>query len=414
MNDQSTVDLLNAAITQAKKTTLYQRKLADVQSISAMEDFYRLPFTTKQDLRDSYPYGNLAVPRDQVVEVHTSSGTTGKPTLSFYTRQDLAVGNEYIAKAWQNFGITQHSAVQFIMGYGLFSGAALNSYAIQHAGALVIPAGIQPTQKQVELMQDFKVDTLVATPSYYLRLHTYLEQHGLKPSDLPLTTGIAAGEVYSDQLKRKIADLLQIRIFDHYGLCEVNTGIVYECATCGRMAVLKDYAFAEVVDPKTGDQLPVGEYGELVLSATMKQASPILRYKTGDSVALIEQSSTCQNCYGSTIISRIKGRLDDNIFYRGIKLSPHDIRDFIIIDSSKQWAVHGIKIEVATDADNVTEKITVKLALRSPRDASAYIEDLQRRLRLQTKAPIIVEAVAYDYFPDTATTKTKLVEYVNA
>lgn len=402
---------LNAAIEQAKKTALYKKKLQGITRVESFEEFSRLPFTTKQDLRGSYPYGALGVSMDQVIEVHTSSGTTGKPTLSLFTQNDLDISARCISKTWHNFGITKFSKVQFLMGYGLFSGAALNTYALQELGAFVVPAGIQATKKQVELMHDFKIDTIVATPSYYLRLHNYLQTHGIPLSSLNLRTGIAAGEVYSDALKEKISRLLNIRIFDHYGLCEVNTGIIYECKSCARMAVIKDYVYAEVVDPASGEPLPVGEYGELVLTATMKEASPIIRYRTGDAIALVEKSSSCQNCAGSTIVSRIRGRLDDTIFYRGLLLSPHDIRDFIILESDEMLVSH-VKIEAVTDDDDMVVGLRVKLALAQPEVSASYLRSLQQKLCDQTKVNIPIELVPDAYFGDQLTTKVKLVEYV--
>ncbi len=403
------IALLNAALEKAKRTPMYREKLQKSR-LTKIEEFEGLPFTTKQDLRQSYPYGNLGVAKEEVIEVHTSSGTSGTPTVSFFTHQDLEVSAKYIAKAWKNFGIKRGSTVQFMMSYGLFSGAALNSYAIQSLGALVVPAGIQPIEKQIAMIREFGVDTIAATPSYYLCIYNYLIENNIDPKSLGLKVGIAAGEAYGDDLKQKISELFGIRIFDHYGLCEVNTGIVYECAKCGGMAVLKDYVYAEVVDPDTGAPLPNGEYGELVLSSTMKDASPILRYRTGDCAALIERSSGCDTCKGSTILSRIRHRIDDTFFYKGLLINPYELRDFIILQSG-DGRIDNIKIEVHEDVDGIVHKIQVKLALVVPVSNEEFLAIMERKLYDQTRVHISVEQVPDSYF-EKKSLKIKLVEHV--
>ncbi len=390
---------------------MYRNNLQDFGPIASLEEFAQFPLTTKNDLRDSYPYANLAVDSKEVIEVHTTSGTTGKPTVSFLTKKDIELTKKYISKAWRNFGINEESKVQFIMSYGLFSGAALNTYAIQDLGALVIPSGIQPTEKQVEIIKDFGVDTIVATPSYYLWLYDYLKKNDIDPSELGLKVGIAAGEVYSDELKQRIGDLLKIRVYDHYGLCEVNTGIIYECSVCGNMAVIKDYIYAEVVHPETNDPMPLGEYGELVLTATMKEASPILRYKTGDSVAILNRSSTCEGCFGSTLVTRVKGRLDDTVFYKGLLISPHEIRDFIVL-KIHPLTIGGIKVQISTGEDDIIHEIRVVISISSGKVGDDFISSLEHSLYTQSKVHIKIELVDQSYFGDQTAAKSKLVEYV--
>lgn len=406
--DEQTVRALNASIETARLSKMYQSKFSNQFALSTLAEIENVPFTTKQDLRDWYPYGNLAVDFSDVIEMHMTSGTTGKPTLSFYTKKDLDEGSRAIAKAWANFGIDKTSRVQFMMSYGLFSGAPLNTYAIQSLGAFVLPAGIQSTAKQVQLLQDFDIDTMVATPSYYLHLYDYLVQNNIPPKNLKLKRGIAAGEAYSDEMKDKIASLFSIKIYDHYGLCEVNTGIIYECKSCGGMAVLDEYVLAEVVDPETGKVLPDGQMGELVLTSLHKEASPIIRYRTGDMTSLRTRFSECQECHSATILERIKLRYDSTIFYKGIKIEPFELRDMIICFVGDK--MHN-RVRIQIRENTFQERPKILIALKFDVDRS-ILNTLQTHLKEKTGVVFIVEEVPYSYFGEFTSTKDKIVEYV--
>jgi len=316
---------LNRTIKNAKKSPLYSKKLKNFSQLKSIKEISKLPFTTKQELRDYYPFGGLAVPFNKVIEVHTSSGTTGKTTLSFFTKKDLEIGSKTISTAWKNFGINNESRVQFIMSYGLFSGAALNTYAIQELGGFVLPSGIQPAFKQVELMMDFQIDTIVTTPSYFLYLYDYLENNNIPLNKFKLKRGIAAGEIYSEKTRGIIESKFNIKIYDHYGLCEVNTGIAYECNHRTGLHLLDDYVIAEVINPDTGDILPSEQFGELVLTSLKKEASPVIRYRTGDITRIRSGDCPCAN--KSIRIERIKRRIDDLIFIKGIKIDPYELKE---------------------------------------------------------------------------------------
>jgi phenylacetate-CoA ligase len=267
--------LLNKTLSQAKYSDFYKLKFQDcplaIKSFSELQNF---PFTTKKELRDCYPFGALAVPINEIIEMHTSSGTTGKATLSCFTREDLIASSKAISEAWRCFGINNESRVQFMMSYGLFSGAALNTYAIQRLGGFVIPAGIQSAEKQIQMMIDFKVDTIVGTPGYYFYLFDFLTEKKISLKNLNLKRGIVAGEVYSDKVRAEIEKRFKIKIFDHYGLCEVNTGIGYECELKMGLHILDEYVFPEIINPENGKVLPDGSEGELVLTTLGKKASP--------------------------------------------------------------------------------------------------------------------------------------------
>jgi len=408
--DKRIIEAINHSLKIAFNSKLYKNKFRKLLSVSKLKGIHEIPLTTKKDLRDSYPYGNLAIDFSKVIEMHTSSGTTGKPTLSFYTKKDLEMGSKAISKAWVNFGINNKSRVQFMMSYGLFSGAMLNTYAIQSLGAFVLPSGIQPTAKQVQLLQEFDIDTMVATPSYYLHLYDYLIQNNIPIKSLKLKRGIAAGEVYSDEMKKKISELFCIKIYDHYGLCEVNTGIVYECKKCGGMAVLDDYVYPEIIDPINGELLKERQNGELVLTSLHKEASPIIRYRTGDVTSIKTFFSKCSNCYGSVILDRIKARCDSTIFYKGLKLEPFELRDMIILFMGDKM-YNRIKIQIYDDLFKNKPKIL--LSLKSCENNKSILCSLQDYLKEKTGATFLIEEVPYSYFGDITSTKEKIVEYVD-
>lgn len=403
-----TLALLNKTMAVAARSKLYREKFKRVMPLHSLSGFADIPFTTKQQLRDWYPYGNLATDFTNVVEMHMTSGTTGKPTLSFYTKKDLEIGSAAIANAWKNFGINKTSRVQFMMSYGLFSGASLNTYAIQSLGAFVLPAGIQSASKQIQLLQDFQIDTIVATPSYYLYLYDYLQQNSISLKDLNLKRGIAAGEAYSDEMKKKISSLFSMPIYDHYGLCEVNTGIIYECKQCGGMAVLDEYVYPEVINPTNCNLLTEGQTGELVLTSLDKEASPIIRYRTGDMTSVKTFFSECLECYGSVILDRIKLRYDSTIFYKGVKLEPFELRDMIICFVGEKMH-NRVRIRVNKNPFLEHPKILLSLKLESGRDV---LDELKKYLKEKTGVTFEIQEVPYPYFGDFNATKDKIVEYV--
>jgi len=406
--NKRTVKAINATLKIAFLSELYKSKFKTLPFISDLSEIQHLSFTTKQNLRDYYPYGNLATNFSNVIEMHMTSGTTGKPVLSFYTKKDLEEGSKAIAHAWVSFGINKKSRVQFMMSYGLFSGAPLNTYAIQSLGAFVLPAGIQSTSKQVQLLQDFNIDTIVATPSYYLHLYDYISQNNISIKDLKLKIGIVAGEPCSNEMRDKISDLFSIKVYNHYGLCEVNTGIIYECKSCGSMVVLDKYIYAEVIDPVSEEVLSEGQMGELVLTSLCKEASPIIRYRTGDMTSIKTFFSKCTECYGSTLLEKIMSRYDSTIFYKGIKLDPFELRDIIICFMGNK-IYNRIRIQIHDNS--FQEKPKIIIALKKNTDKS-ILSKLKIYLQEKTMVDFTIKKVPYSYFEDFTSTKDKIVEYV--
>ncbi|MDI6820890.1 MAG: AMP-binding protein [Patescibacteria group bacterium] len=405
------LSFLNETLRTARNSDLYRSKLngypLKLKNIAELQNF---PLTAKKELRDHYPFGVLAVPIKEVIEMHTSSGTTGKATLSYlsyFTREDLEAGSKAIAEAWQCFGITDESRVQFMMSYGLFSGTMLNTYAIQEIGGFVVPAGIQSAEKQIQMMLDFKVDTIVGTPGYYYYLFDYIIEKNIPLEKLSLKRGIAAGEIYSDRVRTEIEQKFKIRIFDHYGLCEVNTGIAYECEFRTGLHVLDEYVLPEIINSENGQILPPGNEGELVLTTLKKRASPVIRYRTGDITTLRLEKCPCGR--NSVRIDRLKRRTDDLIFIKGIKIDPYELKEFIL-EIANNGIYSDIKIRVRSDFINYKPEILVSLKDSSNNSLLVFI---QKRLKDKTLLTFDVTNVNRDYFQRGENNKVKFVEYVD-
>lgn len=404
MEENQLIKKLNRNLEHARNSKLYSKKYENVNlNIKSLKDFKKIPFTTKEDLKEYYPYGNLSINIDEVIEMHTSSGTTGEPQVTFLTKEDLEIASNAVSEAWSEFGITKKSVVQFIMSYGLFSGAMLNTFAIQKLGALVIPSGIVHTKQQVDLMQKFKVDTIVATPSYYFYLHDYLKKNNIDISTLNLKRGIAAGEVYSEETRRDIEERFNIKIFDHYGLCEVYTGIAYECAKKEGLHILSEYIYAEVVDPDTGVEVKTGEIGELILTTLQKKASPLIRYKTSDIVRKLDKCSCGKDSF---FISRILKRKDDVIFIKGIKLDPNEVK-LSLNNVLKDNFYSEIQFVIPKDLSFNYPKI-----LMVPKKENINIEDIKKIVKAETNLNFEIEFVNINYFRNNYQTKIKLIKYI--
>jgi len=397
----SVLENLNKTIELARGTGLYKYK--NLHKLNSLAELSTLPFTTKEDLRDSYPYGGLAVPQDKIIEVHTTSGTTGKPTLSFFTKSDLAKGSKAISEAWKTFGINKTSKVMFIMSYGLYSGATLNTYAIQSIGAFVLPAGIQPVKTQVDFMSDFGIDTIIATPGFLLYLHQWIETNKFDRTKLKLIRAIAAGEVYSNTIREDIENMLQIRVFDHYGLCEVNTGIAYECAERKGLHVLNDYVIPEVVDPKTDKVLPPGEYGELVLTSLKKEASPIIRYRTKDITCIMPGECTCGR--NRIRIDRIKSRVGETLFIKGLKIDPYELREFVRKYLGSRLFAGDMQIIIKENDIKFTPKILMTLI----KNEEKVLKKLERKVYEFTRVMFQVENVPQEFFDREKNNKVKFI-----
>ena len=293
----------------------------DIRSIS---DLTKLPFTNKSDLRDSYPFGMFTVPLSEIVRVHASSGTTGKPTVVGYTRKDLNMWSEVVTRALCMAGVQKKDVVQIAYGYGLFTGGLGIHYGTENLGATVIPISGGNTMKQIQLMQDLGTTAIACTPSYALYLAEALADSGIDPGSLKLRVGIFGAEPWSENMRKEIEAKLKIRAIDIYGLSEViGPGVSCECEEQAGMHVNEDHFVPEIIDPETLKPMPPGETGELVFTTITKEGFPLIRYRTRDLTRLNYEKCAC----GRTLVRMEKclGRSDDMLIIRGVNVFPSQI-----------------------------------------------------------------------------------------
>ncbi len=328
------LDRLQAGVRRlAANVPFYRDRLAqaavgpdDVRSLDALA---RFPFTTKEDLRDQYPFGLIAVPMADVVRIHASSGTTGKPTVVAYTRQDIDLWTDLIVRCYTAFGVTDADIVHNAYGYGLFTGGLGMHYGAERLGATVIPLSGGNTKRQLMLMRDFGSTVLCCTPSYSLLLAEAMEQDGIDVASLSLRVGIFGAEPWSEPMREEIESRLKITAFNLYGLSEIiGPGVSCECAYKQGMHIFEDHFIPEIIDPASGEVLPDGEMGELVLTCLTKEALPLLRYRTRDRTRLIREECAC----GRTTVrmDRILGRTDDMIIVRGVNVFPSQVEAVLL------------------------------------------------------------------------------------
>ncbi|MDI9481163.1 MAG: phenylacetate--CoA ligase family protein [Syntrophomonadaceae bacterium] len=297
--------------------------------INSLEDLNKLPFTTKQDLRDNYPFGLFAVPMSEVIRIHSSSGTTGKPTVVGYSKRDIDTWAELMARALTSAGASRQSIIQNSYGYGLFTGGLGVHYGAEKLGASVIPSSGGNTKRQIMLMQDFGTTVLTCTPSYALFLYEVMEEMGVSPSDLKLECGIFGAEPWSENMRREIENKLQINAFDIYGLSEiVGPGVAIECPVRNGLHLAEDHFIAEIIDPETGETLPEGSSGELVISTITKEALPILRYRTRDLSKLDKSGCDCGRTH--VRMQKVLGRSDDMVIIRGVNVFPSMVESVLL------------------------------------------------------------------------------------
>ena len=299
------------------------------EDIKTIDDLSKLPFTTKQDLRDNYPFGMFAVPMSEIVRVHASSGTTGKPTVVGYTRKDLATWSEVIARTLTCAGVHRQDVVHIAYGYGLFTGGLGLHYGSEKVGATVIPISGGNTQRQIQLMHDFGSTVLACTPSYALYLAEAIDESPYKREQLKLRVGVFGAEPWTETMRKEIEEKLHIKAIDIFGLSEViGPGVSSECEyQCG-LHVFEDHFIPEIIDPKTLEVLPEGELGELVFTCITKEALPLIRYRTRDLTRLHHEKCKC----GRTLVRMEKctGRSDDMLIIRGVNVFPSQIEEVLL------------------------------------------------------------------------------------
>jgi phenylacetate-CoA ligase len=316
-----------------RRVPFYQKKMTGMgvkpQDIQGIDDITRLPFTTKDEMRDVYPYGLLAVGLHEIVEIHTSSGTTGKPVVDAYTAGDIDVWAEAMARTLAAGGTTRHDIVQNAYGYGLFTGGLGVHYGARRIGATVIPISGGNTKRQLAILRDFKSTVLTCTPSYSLYLAEAAREEGLDLSGVGLKAGFFGAEPWSESMRTEIEQKLCLLSIDIYGLTEIiGPGVAMECEHHAGLHINEDHFYAEVIDPATGKVLPDGEKGELVITTLTKEGTPVLRYRTRD-ITYLERSPCA--CGRTTVrMHRVLGRTDDMLIIRGVNVFPSQIEEIIL------------------------------------------------------------------------------------
>lgn len=317
------------------KIPTYKRKFRDVgiapDDVRVLDDLKKIPFTTKEDLRKAYPYGMLAAERSEVLELHASSGTTGHPTTCAYTKRDLEVWSKAMARIYASAGTKKDDVVQNAYGYGLFTGGLGFHYGALEIGAIVLPIASGNTERQIRLAREYETTVLVCTPSYAAYLGEYAnEKLGIDPTkELKWKSGLFGAEAWSEELRQRIQELLGLEAFDIYGLSEViGPGVSVECSEHSGLHIFEDYFIPEIIDPATGETADEGKTGELVLTTLTREATPVLRFRTGDITSFTTEECPCGRTIGR--MSRILGRADTMFKVRGVKMWPTTVEHALL------------------------------------------------------------------------------------
>lgn len=346
------------------------------RDIQGLEDLHQLPFTHKQDLRDNYPYQMFAVPMEQIVRIHASSGTTGKPTVVGYTKNDIDVWGELMARSLSAAGATCRDIIHNAFGYGLFTGGLGAHYGAEKLGASVIPVSGGNTKRQITIMQDFKPTILCGTPSYILHLAEVADDMGVDFKDLHFRAGIFGAEPWTEAMRTELEAKLHLKAVDIYGLSEVmGPGVSMECVEEQKgLHVFEDHFLVEIIDPDTGEVLPHGQTGELVFTSLTKQAFPIIRYRTRDITSLNPSACTC----GRTHIRMNKpsGRSDDMLIIRGVNVFPSQIESVLM--ETRAFSPH---YQLVVDRKGNLDTLTVKVEI----DETSFRDDIKSLQTMETK-----------------------------
>ncbi|MBQ1992212.1 MAG: phenylacetate--CoA ligase [Clostridia bacterium] len=348
----------------------YYRNLMDEKGVTpddikGIEDLHKLPFLTKADLRDAYPYGLLAKPLSECVRIHSTSGTTGKRVVAFYTQNDVDMWEDCCARAIVAAGGTKEDVCQVAYGYGLFTGGFGLNGGSHKVGCLTLPMSSGNTERQIQFMTDLNATILCCTPSYAAYIGETLQEQGYKPEDIPLKAGIFGAEPWTEEMRRNIEQTLGIKAYDIFGLTECSgPGVAFECSEQSGMHINEDHFIAEIIDPDTGEVLPEGSKGELVFTALDKEAFPLLRYRTRDICVLSREKCAC----GRTLIKMAKpmGRSDDMMIIRGVNVFPSQIETVllnqgyqpnyqIIVDRKGNTDTFDVNVEM--NADQFTDTV---------------------------------------------------------
>ncbi|MGB9975963.1 phenylacetate--CoA ligase family protein [Thermovenabulum sp.] len=358
------------------------------EHIKNLKDIEKIPFTTKEDLRESYPYGMFAVPLKKVVRLHASSGTTGRPTVVGYTKKDLDTWSELVARIAYMAGVREEDVAQIAFSYGLFTGAFGLHYGLEKIGATVVPISSGNTERQITIMKDFGSTVLVSTPSYALYMAEVAMEMGIKKGDLKLRLGLFGAEGSTKEMRKEIERLFGINATENYGLSEIiGPGVSGECEEKDGLHIAEDHFLAEIIDPNTGKVLDYGQKGELVITTLTKEAMPLLRYRTRDITSLNPEPCKC----GRTLVkmSSVEGRTDDMLIIRGVNVYPSQIESVLM--SIKGIGPH---YEIVVTKKGHLDELTVNVELADPDVLDEYhkLEELRNLIKNKLRSVIQIDA----------------------
>ncbi len=382
----------------------YRKKMEEAgvrpEDIKTLDDLKRLPFTTKQDMRDNYPYGLFAVSRKKLRRIHASSGTTGKPTVVGYTAHDLDVWSECVARLAAAAGACEDDIAQICFGYGMFTGALGLHKGLERVGAAIVPSSTGNTEKQLMYMKDFETTLLVATPSYAMRIAEVAKEIGIDPrKDLKVEKLVLGSELMTEAMRSELHKVWgdDVKITQNYGMSELmGPGVSGECLELRGMHINEDHFIAEVIDPKTGEVLPPGEKGELVVTCITKEALPLIRYRTRDITRLMYEPCPCGRT--TARMENLSGRTDDMLKIRGVNVFPGQIEEVLI----KTEGI-GPNYEIVVDRKNHSDILTIKVEVEAEQMMDSYgaLEQLERRLKERIRLVLGLDARIQLVSPNT-------------
>ena len=382
---------LGETLERARKSPHYKRCFKEmgleIGRIRTVADVERLPLTTKEDLRENWPYGFLACSRDELIRMHSSSGTTGRATVVFHTASDIEAWANLVARSMYMTGIRRSDVFQNMMTYGLFTGGLGFHYGAEKIGALVIPAGAGNSKRQIQLMRDFETTAIHIIPSYALHLSSVFAEVGVDPRrDTKLRTAFIGAEPHSEKMRRKIEELYGFRAFNSYGISEMNgPGVAFECPEQKGMHIWEDNFIVEIIDPVTLKPVPEGEEGELVMTTLLREGMPVLRYRTKDLTRIIPGPCPCGRTHRR--IDRIKGRTDDMMIVSGVNVFPSQI-ETVLMNIPEVGNNYQIVLERVEYNDSMTVKVEVQKEFFGGN--LGQLEALRRRIVEELKSDILI------------------------
>lgn len=381
----------------ATHVPFYRQKFKELQidpdGFTSLDDLRKLPFTTKDDLRNNYPYGLFAVPLRDVVRVHASSGTTGMATVVGYTRNDIKNWSDMVARILTATGVGKDDVVQIAFGYGLFTGGFGLHYGSERIGASVIPISSGNTKRQIQILQDFKTTTLICTPSYALLMADTMIEQNININALSLRYGLFGGEPWSEEMRREIKNKLNIVATDNYGLSEVmGPGVAGECQECNGLHINEDHFLVEVINPDTLEPVEPGELGELVFTTLTKEAFPVIRYRTRDLARIVDEPCPCGRTFRR--MTRVVGRTDDMLIIKGVNVYPMQIES-ILFDIEGTEPHYQIIVERDGRLDRVTVLVEVveSIFFDQMKKQRLLVEHIKKRLATELGIGVEVKLV---------------------